>query len=522
MMTPQERTAWFSATAAAMVMALAGYDASTFNSIQGFRTFIDHFKEDGDEEIKPNILGGINTAYHVGAIASGLFISPTISKRFGRRVPIQLGTFIVLISVMLQTFAPEIICFIAGRVLMGLGKGISMNNGPTYIAEIAPARIRGVMLSLWQLWYAIGAFLVYWAAYGAQRTTIDMGMWQWRIPLFVQIPIPVFIIVSMFFCPESPRWLVENDRVDEARHSLSRVRSDKVDEELTDIVTAVAYEKATTVYWDKWWAPYWTLIREPSLLRRTFVVIFINVGQQISGSSSLNAYTTLIYKSVFKSSETIALINALSSTCSIVFTLSCTLLVDRAGRRFILMLGAAGMCLSLLVVAILGMKVPENDDGTRPYGMGVAVAAMFFLFIFFYKPSWGATVWVYTSEIFSTNVRAHGVAVGAQSQSVASTILNQFFPNFLANCGFYTFFFFVGVNALLVLGVFFFLPETKGIPLEEIDVLFGSVSHLKEGQEVVDQKLKNEIADDEEKIGPAVGSAEIEHATPVHDARQRS
>jgi hypothetical protein len=118
------------------------------------------------------------------------------------------------------------------------------------------------------------------------------------------------------------------------------------------------------------------------------------------------------------------------------------------------MVGAAGMCLSLLVVAILGMKVPENEDGTRPYGMGVAVAAMFFLFIFFYKPSWGATVWVYTSEIFSTNVRAHGVAIGAQSQSIASTILNQFFPNFLANCGFYTFFFFVGVNALLVVGVF--------------------------------------------------------------------
>lgn len=304
-----------------------------------------------------------------------------------------------------------------------------------------------------------------------------MGIWQWRIPLFVQIPIPIFIIVSMFFCPESPRWLVENDRVEEARKALAEVRFDGVDEEISDIVTAVAYEKATVKHWDKWWAPCkaspsfnqqvnalierltysWTdltLVREPSLLRRVFVVIFINIGQQISGSSSLNAYTTLIYKQVFNNDDTIFLINALSSTCSIIFTLSCTLLVDRAGRRFILMLGAFGMCLSLLVVAILGMKVPENPDGSRPYGMGVAVAAMFFLFIFFYKPSWGATVWVYTSEIFSTDVRAHGVAIGAQSQSIASTILNQFFPSFLKNCGFYTFFFFVGVNALLVIGVF--------------------------------------------------------------------
>jgi MFS family permease len=86
----------------------------------------------------------------VGAIVSGLLISPTISKKLGRRIPIQLGTGIVLISVFIQTFAPNIVAFIAGRVLMGLGKGISMNNGPTYIAEIAPPKIRGIMLSLWQ------------------------------------------------------------------------------------------------------------------------------------------------------------------------------------------------------------------------------------------------------------------------------------------------------------------------------------------------------------------------------------
>lgn len=89
-------------------------------------------------------------AYHVGAMVSGLLVSPTISKKFGRRVPIALGTTGVLISVFIQSFAPNVVCFIAGRVLMGLGKGISMNNGPTYIAEIAPTKIRGVMLSLWQ------------------------------------------------------------------------------------------------------------------------------------------------------------------------------------------------------------------------------------------------------------------------------------------------------------------------------------------------------------------------------------
>lgn len=105
------------------------------------------------------------TAYHVGAIVSGLLISPTISKKFGRKIPIQIGTSIVLISVMIQTFAPNIVCFIAGRVLMGLGKGISMNNGPTYIAEIAPAKIRGIMLSLWQrTFYPVSACCIKYSA----------------------------------------------------------------------------------------------------------------------------------------------------------------------------------------------------------------------------------------------------------------------------------------------------------------------------------------------------------------------
>lgn len=111
------------------------------------------------------------------------------------------------------------------------------------------------------------------------------------------------------------------------------------------------------------------------------------------------------------------------------------------------------MALSLLVVAIIGMKAPMHSDGSYPHAVGIAVAAMFFLFIFFYKPSWGATVWIYTSEIFSTDVRAHAIAVGAQTQSIASTILNQFFPTFLQNCGFYTFYFFFGINVLMIVGV---------------------------------------------------------------------
>lgn len=167
----------------------------------------------------------------------------------------------------------------------------------------------------------------------------------------------------------------------------------------------------------------------------------------------LASYSTLIYQRTFSVANTIFLINGIYGTLSILFTLSCTFLVDRIGRKNIFLIGAAGQGLSLLVISIVGATTPENPDKTRPYGVGIAVAALFHVFAVFYKPSWGATTWVYTSEIFSTDVRAHAVAIGAQTQQVISTILNQFFPIFLANCGFYTFFFFAGINIILFIFV---------------------------------------------------------------------
>lgn len=166
----------------------------------------------------------------------------------------------------------------------------------------------------------------------------------------------------------------------------------------------------------------------------------------------LQSYTTLVYKSVFSDTNTIFLINALYATFAIVFCLSCTWLVERLGRRSLLLIGAVGQGLAIMIVAVVGITQPVDASGHRSYGVGVGIASLFFLFAFFYKPTWGATVWVYTADIFSTDVRAHAISMSAQTQSVVNTILNQFFPTFLANCGFYTFFFFAGMNAILFVG----------------------------------------------------------------------
>ncbi|WOO85423.1 putative quinate permease [Vanrija pseudolonga] len=486
----EARRAWTYAICAAMTMAINGYDGSTFNSVQGFKTFVDHFKKPGAKEIDPNLLGAINTGYTTGGIVSGVFVTPTLSKLAGRRICLQVGCALVIISTFVQVFAPNVQGFIGGRLLMGIGQGIAIPTGPTYMTEIAPARIRGVMMSFWQVFFTIGAFIVYWTAYGVSKNH-HLGIWQWRVPLFLQIFFPALVIISMFFCPESPRWLVERGRIEEARNALILTRpQEEAEQELADIVAAVNYEKTAAHLDSRWWAPYKTIFVEPSLRRRMLLAIFINFGQQVCGNSVLAGYTSLIYKSVFANPDTIFLINALSATFSILFTLNATWLVDRIGRKPVLLIGAAGQGISLLIVACVGITHPADAEGHRTRSVGIGVAALFFLFVLFYKPSWGATVWIYSADIFSTDVRAHAISFCSQTQSTVGTIVGQFFPIFLKKTGFYCFFFFAGMNIILFAGVWFWLPETKGIPLEDMDKLFGGVSHREAGEALDNEKVE--------------------------------
>ena len=176
---------------------------------------------------------------------------------------------------------------------------------------------------------------------------------------------------------------------------------------------------------------------------------------------------------------------------------------DRYGRRWLFLVGAAGMSVCMMIVPIVGLTTPDivGPDGrtTKSQPVGIAIVFLLFLFIFFYKPSWGATVWIYTAEVFSMNVRAQAVGMSSQMQNVANTIFQQFFPIFLANEGIKCLFFFMAANVLMIAYVWFFIPETKKVPLEEMDALFGGQSHVTEGGHMV--KGDPEIADRNSKEG---------------------
>ncbi|KFY51094.1 hypothetical protein V496_08955 [Pseudogymnoascus sp. VKM F-4515 (FW-2607)] len=477
---------WYISMVAASCMVLYGYDASVYNSVQGSANWVNYF-----DKPAANVIGAVNTAYTVGAIVAGFFIGGPCADRFGRRWGMGIGCFLTIIATFIQTFAPRhnIGTFIAGRAIIGIGQGIALTAGPIYIGELTPPEIRGKVMSFWQLFYSVGSFLAYWINYACQLNVKKLGEWDWKIVVIFQIMVPVYIIILLPFIPETPRWYLQHgDRVADARATLLRVRetAQEVEDEILMIREALEFEKEAIS------SSYSALWKDPSVRKRLILAFILNAGQQVTGQGTLNTYSTIIYKGVFKSQSQISLINALNATFGIIFTLNATWTVDRFGRKFLFIVGAIGMAVCMLAVALVGTQTDTIyymakgvSKPTKEQPVGIAITFLLFLFIFFYKPSWGATTWIWTAEVFSMNVRAQAVGMASQTQNVANSIFQQFFPVFLQNCGFSTFYFFFAINVVLAVFVHFMIPETRRVSLEEMDTLFGGADHVEKGADLL-------------------------------------
>ncbi|RAK86015.1 sugar transporter [Aspergillus costaricaensis CBS 115574] len=497
---------WFISLVAAACMVLYGYDASVYNSVQGSDNWVAYFN-DPDE----NMIGGVNTAYTVGAIVGGFFMGGPIADFLGRKIGMAIGCILVIAATFMQCFAPRgnIACFLAGRCIIGIGQGIALTAGPIYIGELAPPEIRGKIMTFWQMFYSVGSFICFWVNYACTKHSTHLGEWDWRMVVIFQLLVPVIILFILPTIPGSPRWYIQRgNNVEKARRALRRVRAteDEVEDELLRIREAIEYEKEAIS------GTYAALWKDKSLRKRMYLALVINAGQQVSGQGTLNTYSTKIYEKVFKSANQIALINALNATFGIIFTLNAIWIIDRFGRKFLLIVGGIGMGICMIIVAAVETETP-SPGGAKTESVGISIVFLLFLFIFFYKPSWGATIWIWTSEVFSMNVRAQAVGMATQTQNVANAIVQQFFPTFLNNCGFYAFYMFAGICFLLALFVFFFVPETKQVPLEEIDALFGGANHVTQGEDLFSNEKQMRVTHQDTGM-------EKPSAVTVEDARR--
>ncbi|KAF2154783.1 sugar transporter [Myriangium duriaei CBS 260.36] len=495
---------WYISLVAASCMVLYGYDASVYNAVQGSNNWKAYFNHPNSEKI-----GAVNTAYTVGAIVAGWFMGGPLADFAGRRVGMAVGAFLTIVATFIQTFSPRgnIGTFIAGRVIIGLGQGLALTAGPIYIGEMAPPEIRGKIMTFWQMFYSVGSFIAYWVNYACTKNVKKLGEWDWKMVVIFQMLVPIIILAQVFIIPESPRWLIKRkSNIEAARRALRRVRNteEEVEDEVLMIREAIEYENEAIS------SNYSALWKDRSVRKRLLLAFVINAGQQITGQGTLNTYSTIVYKKVFTSSSTIALINALNATFGILFTLNAAWTADRFGRKFLLIVGAIGMGICMIIVATVDTQTPDLAGGAKSRPVGISIVFLLFLFAFFYKPSWGATVWIWTSEVFSMNVRAQAVGMASQTQNIANSIVQQFFPTFLQNCGFYAFYMFAGINFLLAVFVYFCIPETRKVSLEEIDTLFGGQNHVVKGGDLLGvEDAHHAHGENDEKIAAAQRVEEV-------------
>jgi len=196
-----------------------------------------------------------------------------------------------------------------------------------------------------------------------------------------QLLVPIIILAQLWAIPETPRWYIQHgNRLDDARASLYRVRDtdQEVEDEILVIREAIEFEKEAIS------SSYSALWKDKSVRKRLYLALILNAGQQITGQGTLNTYSTIVYKKVFKDASQIALINALNATFGILFTLNATWTVDRFGRKFLFITGAIGMSICMMIVATVETQTP-NPNGAKTVPVGISIVFILFMFAFFCK-----------------------------------------------------------------------------------------------------------------------------------------
>ncbi|KAI1793556.1 MFS monosaccharide transporter [Ganoderma leucocontextum] len=455
---------------------LFGYDTGTISGIIQMGDWLRTFGIQTDDlKTYPSgyYLPSPRESLVVSILSAGTFfgalLGAPIADILGRRIGIIVSCLIFSLGVALQTAGGNLSTFVVGRVFAGAGVGLVSTLVPMYQSECAPKWIRGAIVSGYQWAITIGLLLAS-VINNATKDRPDHS--AWRIPIAIQFMWAFILSVGMLYLPESPRWLIKKGRDDAAAHALGRLTSlshddPEVETELNDIRAALAEEQklGESSYADCFKSSH------NKIFLRTLSGIFIQAWQQLTGINFIFYYgTTFFLNSGIKNPF---LISVATNIVNVFMTLPGMWGVERFGRRSLLIYGAIVMCICEFLVAIIGVTISvQNKSGQQ------ALIALVCIYIAAFASTWGPIAWVITGEIFPLNVRAK-----AMSLSVASNWLWNFGIGYAtpylvnsgpgnANLGVKVFFIWGSTCAGCAVFTYFCIPETKGLSLEQVDLLY--------------------------------------------------
>lgn len=440
-------------TLVSMVSALGGllfgFDTAVVSGAIGFmEQRFDLSKIEVGWAVSSLIIGCI-----IGAAMSGL-----LSDKFGRKRVLITAAILFIISSIGSAIPETFSGFIIARIIGGIGIGITSTLCPLYNAEIAPAKYRGRLVALNQLAIVTGIFLTYfvnlWISGSGDEAWGIASAWRY---MFGVGAIPgILFLALLFFVPESPRWLIKQGRPAEALPILLRIHGEELaKKEVADIKQSFEQESGSI-----------SQLFSPGLRIALIVGVGLAVLQQITGINAVMYYAPEIFKATGAGTNASLVQTILVGFINFLFTIVALWLIDKVGRKALLLVGSASMAICLLVIGVA-------------FQTGNTAGPLVLIFILIYVASFaislGPVVWVIMSEIFPNRIRGKATAIAAMTLWAADYVVSQSFPPLLSSAGPATTFWLYGSMALLT---FFFtwriVPETKGKSLEEIESLWSS------------------------------------------------
>ncbi|TVY33949.1 putative glucose transporter [Lachnellula occidentalis] len=466
-----------------------GFDSGYISGVMGMNYFIHLYTgipipaSDASDAVKqaftlPAWKKSLITSILSAGTFFGALIAGDLADWFGRRTTIIMGCFVFIIGVILQTASTGLGLLVAGRLISGFGVGFVSAIIVLYMSEIAPKKVRGAIVSGYQFCITIGLLLASCVDYGTQNR-MDTG--SYRIPIAIQMAWAIILALGLFFLPESPRYYVKKGNLEMASKVLMRLRgepegSEYIQQELAEIVANHEYELSVspaTGYFGSWMTCFKGGLRNPSSnLRRTILGTSLQMMQQWTGINFIFYFGTTFFKTLGTISNPflIGLITTLVNVCSTPISFY---IIERFGRRTILIYGALGMLICEFIVGIVGVTAGrESQHNTAAVQSQIAFIC---IYIFFFATTWGPGAWVLIGEIFPLPIRSRGVALSTASNWLWNCIIAVITPYMVgsdpgeANLQSRVFFVWGSLCTACFVYSYLLIPETKGLSLEQVD-----------------------------------------------------
>ncbi|CAI9755143.1 unnamed protein product [Fraxinus pennsylvanica] len=460
---------------AAMGGLIFGYDIGISGGVTSMDSFLEKFfpsvykKQKADDstnqycKFDSQTLTMFTSSLYLAALLSSL-VASTVTRKLGRKLSMLFGGVLFCVGALINGFAQHVWMLIVGRILLGFGIGFANQSVPLYLSEMAPYKYRGALNIGFQLSITIGILVANVLNYFFAKIH---GGWGWRLSLGGAMVPALIITVGSLVLPETPNSMIERGNRDEARTKLQRIRGiTNVDEEFNDLVAASEESSKVEHPWR-------------NLLQRKYrphltMAILIPFFQQLTGINVIMFYAPVLFKTIGFGSDASLMSAVITGGVNVLATMVSIYGVDKWGRRFLFLEGGVQMLVCQIAVAIcIALKFGVNGNpGELPKWYAIVVVLFICVYVAGFAWSWGPLGWLVPSEIFPLEIRSAAQSINVSVNMVFTFAIAQIFLTMLCHLKFGLFLFFGFWVIIMTIFIFFFLPETKNIPIEEMVIVW--------------------------------------------------